>query len=205
MKSIKIFSLLILALSFFACEQEQIDPTVLDSANHLEEFNLEVTSTSINDQTKALANAANGGAQVIRDDADWGFRFTDDETGIHAFVNVTFEELCGGDRIRSIVDVQDVLLNEKDGTDRIITLWKGKDVSVNVYESAYRTCTEYENAEPLYSGIGDFIWTDNNFGQVEEGDQNSAGFRLHGDGVSIIFSLTYNGETVKSRTRINLN
>ncbi|MGA8853170.1 MAG: hypothetical protein WB492_03225 [Christiangramia sp.] len=204
MMSIKVFKLLIVGLFFISCEQEQIDSTELNSANNLEEFNLESISRVDNDQNKALANEANSGAQVIRYNYDYGFRFTDDETQMEAWVNVRFQELCYGNRIRDLIDIKDVLIPENDGTDRIITLWKGQDVEVNVYEYNYETCEEYENAEPLYSGVGDFVWTDNNYGLVEEGDKNSVGFRLHGDGISIKYSLLYNGKTIKTKTRITL-
>lgn len=197
----KLFLAIIATVLFFSCEKSPLPNENLVS--DLEAANLELSPNLPNDQLKASADA-NGGAQVIRYDGEWGFRFTDDETQIHAFINVKFEELCYSDRERSIVDIQDVLINEKDGTERIITLWKGQDVIVNVYESSYSTCEEYENAEPVYSGVGDFIWTDNNFNLVEDGDKNSVGFRLHGDGISIIYSLTYNGETIKSKTKINL-
>lgn len=198
----QLFFAAIAAALFFSCEKSLSPDLSMDKTNPLEAFNSEFTPPSFNDELEAMPAAANGGAQVIRYDDEWGFRFIDDETQNEAWVNIKFEELCGGDRIRDIIAVQDVVINEKDGTPRIITLWKGQDVSVNVYENRYQFCDEYENAEPIYSGIGDCRWTDNNFGLVEEGDKNSAGFILQGEGISIIFNLSYNGKIIKSKTKI---
>lgn len=184
---------------FFSCEKE-----ITPEYNLERNISTELRSSLYNDQLEALFTEVKGGAEVIRYDSEWGFRFTDDETQNHAFINVQFEELCYGDRVREVIDVQDVVIKEKDGTPRIITLWKGQDVSVNVYEFNYPTCEEYENAEPIYSGVGNYLWTDNNFGLVEEGDKNSVSFRFHGDGISIRYHLTFNGETIKSKTKITL-
>lgn len=194
----KLFFAMIAAALFFSCEK-----SLTSDFNMQSKISSELTP-QFYDQLEAMASGANGGAQVIRYESEWGFRFTDDETGVHAFINVTFEELCYGDRVRDIVDVQDVIINEKDGTPRIITLWKAKDVSVKVYERRYTSCDEYENAEPIFIGQGDYLWTDNNFGLVEEGDKNSVGFRLHGDGISINYKITFSGDLdkIKSRTKI---
>jgi hypothetical protein len=190
---------------FFSCEKSLTSELDLD-----QKMKAEITTPLFNDQIEAMGSGTNSGAEVIRYDGEWGFRFIDDETGNYAWVNIKFEELCFGDRQRDIIDIQDVLINEKDGTDRNITLWKGKDIDVNVYEYAYPTCGEYINATPIYSGVGDFVWTDNDFVNSFEGEEydtdnknkNSYGFRLHGDGISIIFKATYDGENVKSKTKI---
>lgn len=193
------FAMFAMAL-FFSCEKS------LTSEFNQEDLALtELTSNGLNEQIEALSEKANGGAQVIRYDGEWGFIFFDDETSKTAWVNLTYEEIrCGGERDREIIDIQDVIINEKDGTERLITLWKGQDVRVTVYDYDYGTCEAYTSAETIYEGTANFHWRDNNFGQVEEGDKNAWGFKLNGAGISINFHATYNGKDVKSSTSIKI-
>lgn len=194
MKNKLFFGLLALALTS-SCEKS--DSTDFNLEN---QTNLELISSSL--KTK-LDNQVSEGAKVVRYEFDYGFKFIDDNTLNVAWVNLDVIELCNGNRVRDMLDIQEVIRGEKDGSDRIKTLFKGREVAVVIYERDFDTCAEYFDAEPLFSGTGSFIWNDNDSNQ-DGTNANSYGFNLQGDGISIVFHSVFNANKSKQTTRINL-
>ena len=199
MKNVLFLALLVMAL-FTSCEKSLSPDFNLES-----QTNRKATVTKSNTQLQAVSAQGLGGAQVLRTEFDYGFKFIDENTLNVAWVNLDLLAFCNGERIREMLDIQEVIRQEKDGTLRIKSQFKGKDVQIAVYESDFETCTEYIEAEPLFKGTGRLIWNDNDFQQDADGKHaNSYGISVQGEGISIIFRAVYNEQQQKESTTINI-
>ncbi|WP_340112593.1 hypothetical protein [Maribellus mangrovi] len=134
-----------------------------------------------------------------------GYVIYDEKSNLMAFVGGDVREFCSGGWDVDILNLQEIVLEDGGDFPRVIQLKKGDEVRVQVYNLSYWDCDILASTEPVFVGKGHYVFTDNDaFAWDGEGNNtNVYGFRLNGDGVTVIWHVMWDGEDFWSSLKHN--
>ena len=193
-----LISLLFITVLFFSCEKN-LDPGPISGDTYALQT---VQSNDIN-MAEAMAAKSENAAFVYRFEDILRWVFIDFDRGLVAFVGADIYSRCAtGDWLTDLVSFQDVVRDEGDEVPRINELIKGDDVKVSVWNFIDVGDCQYINdgGAAVYSGTGDYVFTDNDVSPDGQ-NQNTWGLRLHGDGITIIYKASFDGENFETFTQ----
>jgi len=148
--------------------------------------------------------------KVFRFDGYYVWILSDEESGLSAVIGGDAQSLCtGGGWAPDLLSFQDIVKVAEDDNPRVHRLLKGEGVNVNVWGAVPLNCGAILTFEPVFSGTGDYISTDNDVFSYERNNKNTNvwGLTLKGDGISIKYHASWDGEdnaTLKEKVTIDL-
>lgn len=191
-----------IAFLLFSCEKESVTDLTDDKTVNNSDLMLKSGSP----------DQPGDNMKVYRFEGYYVWVLTDIESGLTAVIGGDATSVCTtGDWLPDLLTFQDIVKEEVviDDAPRVHRLLKGDDVSVNVWGAVPLTCFDVLNVEPVFSGAGDYVSTDNDLIAYDRDNDNTNvwGLRLNGDGIQIIYHAMWDGEdpsTFKESTRIKV-
>lgn len=190
----KLLKILCIVFLFASCENE-ISEIPTDELN----------SNSIKDLETQLKSQApeqpGSNMKVYRYEDSYTFFIRDYEKDLLAVISLDVISLCTGNGPNlEPVSFQDIVLEEgsENEAPRINQLIKGENVKVSIWSSGILACSYFLNNEPVFEGIGDYVFTDNDSFAFDRNGSNSNAFGMtfKGEGIKILWRAIWDGENI---------
>ncbi len=143
------------------------------------------TSTGTIDLDSPVFNFSNGpsdpGPIVMRSQIGYGVLISDSKRGQSAVFGVDPVQLCLGNAVFDLVDLQRIDVPED--ANRVNDIIQGRDMVTSVWPFTGFSCARYTTTAPLATGTADLNNTDNDvfiFLNPDSKNHNAFGWRAHG-------------------------